>query len=580
VVALLVTLLAATPAIPEASDASLSPADRIFNSSNPVVSPSDVDAVFAAERSAVVRLQRDNFSSVGVIVSRVGLVVAPGRLLRDGQSLTADFADGTHADAQVLISDPAKNLALIRLKGQGPFNALQLAPRLPENRDPLFVEGFSSGAWHTSAPHMVSKQALRDGHMDPALFQAETSADVGSEGAPIADRDGHLAGIVDALGDGTLWGRSSDAIRSFLDRAGLYAPDFSLVIRTDPPGVQAELDQRPVGKTSAAPMVLEHLTMGRHELKLSLPGMAEDRVVVELMDDPTTVVDRKLDVGGTVELSANADAQAWVDGAFRGDVPMLLTLPSGRHWVDLRANGYLTSSAPIDVPLGKRISATIEMTSVRSRLTVDSVPRGATVSANGEPLGATPIADASVATGVVQMEIQYPGKHAYRFKVNVVPDAALDLGTFRLEEPYGWLLPRLPAGTLIAVDSGSRHLSTPYEPISAGQHKLEVYAPGYYAYTTPLMIEDSQTLTLDPPLAIYDRLPARRAAGLALGGLSIGLGLTSLGLALDSSTNKAAGPVFITALVGLGASIFFMVTSGPWDEGGWTEERTFVRPNP
>jgi hypothetical protein len=549
----------------------------------PLVSPPSALATSSGVQ-ATLALEHDGRVDGAVLISELGLALTTARALGPTASgLTAALHDGRRMGAHVLALDPAHDLGLISLEAPGPYPALRIASVLPEPGGAVTaIVQPGALAWQQVPGVLVQPYASHLGRVDTSRMLVRVASPLLGEGGPLLDGQSQLVAIVASPEPGQApadaVGISAEVLRAFLDRAAVYAPTLALRVSSRPFGAVVTVDGRPVGTTGAEPLRIERLTIGRHEVRLALPGAAEDLLSVELLQHAVEEVFRPLDVGGTLAVAANAPAEVWVDGALRGTAPLTLLVPSGPHALDLRARGYLPLTQQVDIARGARHDVDAKLERISAEVSLATVPPGAAVTVNGEPLGTTPLNHARVFAGISELGLRASGLHSYRFNVNLAPQEFRDLGTFRLEAPFGWLDARLPHGTVIQIDGGPRHQPAPFERIGLGEHKLEVFAPGYFGYDETLTIADAQTVVLDPPLALNDRLGPRRAVGYGLSGLSMALGLVSIGLATDRSTSDLVGPTLLGGAVALGAGIYCLLTGVGSEAAGWAEHRTYVAP--
>jgi len=565
----------------------------------------DPAATGATAAAATLAFARDGRIEGAVVISDLGLALTTASALPPAaQTFDVAFLDGRRLAARVLSINPAVNLALLQLTGVGPFVPAPLSAAPVNVGDPLKVIVPAMGRGWIAAPGEVSEHgALRAG--------ARMDTPVLGEGWPAIDGAGRLVGIVEpsraapgacaALDGGadnpTLGGCASypapgappavaqlvdaDGLRGFLDRVGADAPRYALDIRSEPAGARVSIDGQVAGNTGlGAPLHIEGLAIGRHTVLLQAPGLAADSVAVELVQHGTQVLTRTLDVGGAVQISGHLGAQVWIDGALRGQAPLTLTLPSGRHDVSLRAEGFTRRAQWVEVGVGSRQSLTLTLAPARAYLSVATVPSGATVKIDGQVVGLTPLVRTAVPAGKIAIAIERPGNHRYAFGLTLAADASRDLGTYQLEAPYGWLSAQLPPDARVAVDDGPRIVPGPYERLSTGPHTLHVYAPDYYGYAEQVNVADAQTIKLDPNLALDTHLAPSRAAAYGLTGLGLALGVVSVGLATDPSSRGWVAPTLIGAAVSAGVGVLFWVLSPRTSESGWSETRTWSAPEP
>jgi tRNA A-37 threonylcarbamoyl transferase component Bud32 len=121
-------------------------------------------------------------------------------------------------------------------------------------------------------------------------------------------------------------------------RAELEAPSTRLVVTTDPPGAEVDVDGRTVGRTPLGNVTLA--ADGRaHALRLRRHGFLDLTADIALADGQDVVVDRKLAPApryGTIDLHVEPWAVVYLDGRQVGEAPVKgLQLPVGHHRLKL-----------------------------------------------------------------------------------------------------------------------------------------------------------------------------------------------------------------------------------------------------
>jgi hypothetical protein len=122
-----------------------------------------------------------------------------------------------------------------------------------------------------------------------------------------------------------------------------------------------------------APLTLDGLTPGAHDVRFSGPGMASWGQTVEIrvgetkqiltraMESPATglinVRGMVTDEGGTHPVSGG---QVWVDGESKGAAPLTLELPRGPHSIRMAFRGQEAPIQVIDLPGGNQRFASFE----------------------------------------------------------------------------------------------------------------------------------------------------------------------------------------------------------------------------
>lgn len=184
--------------------------------------PTTAEIYAAVAPSVVSILAPDGTGSgsrgTGVIVSDQALILTALHVVNAAASVRVVFADGTEADAVVVGSDPALDIAMLQPLGLpevvvpavlGSAGALAVGDRVIAIGDQLGLtrtttEGVVSGLDRT-APGFA-------GGPIGGLIQFDAAVNHGSSGGPLVDANGALVGIVVALAnptdDGTFIGIS------------------------------------------------------------------------------------------------------------------------------------------------------------------------------------------------------------------------------------------------------------------------------------------------------------------------------------------------------------------------------------
>jgi len=137
----------------------------------------------------------------GFLVSEDGYVVTAAHVVQVAEAMLVHFHDGEAIPAHVVMSDPAADLALLKLD-RPPSNAFvaQLADsNAQEVGDEVFVVGAPLGASYTlTVGHLSARRLtddLRGGHAWE-LFQTDAAINQGNSGGPMFNLDGEVIGVV------------------------------------------------------------------------------------------------------------------------------------------------------------------------------------------------------------------------------------------------------------------------------------------------------------------------------------------------------------------------------------------------
>lgn len=138
----------------------------------------------------------------GVLISKDGDVLTAAHLVQVADVVQVEFTDGTTVGARVVASEPAADLALLRLERvpegaviarMGDSNAVRVGQR-------IFVIGAPYGLSHTlTAGHVSARHppGTPGGPFNLAeFFQADVAIHRGNSGGPMFDMNGEVIGIV------------------------------------------------------------------------------------------------------------------------------------------------------------------------------------------------------------------------------------------------------------------------------------------------------------------------------------------------------------------------------------------------
>jgi hypothetical protein len=212
----------------------------------------------------------------------------------------------------------------------------------------LVVQSRPPGAWIAVDGKDVARRTPATVDLSPGEHEITLSfSDHGSASFTVRGQSGDREQL-----DAPLWGSLS-----------VYASDAALP-------VSVSVDGEPRG---FAPLMVDSLLPGTHEVRFSGPGMPSwgqtieirvrenAEVVARAMTSPATglleIRARYSEAGQSDDLDG---AQVWVDGELRGKTPLSLELPRGPHSIRVVHQGETAPIQLIDLPGGNQRFSTFE----------------------------------------------------------------------------------------------------------------------------------------------------------------------------------------------------------------------------
>ncbi len=198
---------------------------------------------------------------------------------------------------------------------------------------------------------------------------------------------------------------------------------------------------------------------------------------------------------GTLIVDSNpAGAQIRIDGKARGATPATMTLPAGKHTIELSRAEGAPRSLEVNVAAGTQVSQYIELPTGRAttgRLSIRTSPRGARVSVDGVARGAAPVTVDDLAPGehavVVAARDGEPVKQTVTVEAGATASLVVPLAASGAERTFGWVAVSAPFelqlyenGRLLGSSQSERIM------VAAGSHQIEIVnkALGYRATRT------------------------------------------------------------------------------------------------
>jgi len=244
---------------------------------------------------------------------------------------------------------------------------------------------------------------------------------------------------------------------------------------------------------------------------LMLPGTYRVRASLaeyEPLEDSVEVDDRRsqtvqlfmvrlpdrlfVDTGGVT------GAEVSLDGQPVGETPLQdRPVPPGSYRLEVSADRYVPYTEDLDVAGGgSDIRRQVALVPDWAEVTVTSEPAGATVVADGEEQGATPLAF-DLRSGRHALEIRKAGFKTWRETVDVEPATPLEIPAVVMRPSDGTLVVKSdPSGATVLVDGQFRGRSPVRLELDPGRnYRIEVSQAGYKTASGSLRLSSGQTRT-------------------------------------------------------------------------------------
>jgi tetratricopeptide (TPR) repeat protein len=273
----------------------------------------------------------------------------------------------------------------------------------------------------------------------------------------------------------------------------------SLGVTSDPQGARVFVDGSAAGVT---PYSVE-LTPGAHAVAVELAGrLRQERQITARQGRDVQLAfflpAMPKDPALTVE-SEPAGASVLIDGKERGRTPFIAPVSPGKHELVLRLAGRRDLATDFAMPAEKDLSLRLDLlrASGAPRLTVASVPDGATVLVDGTDVGLTPW-NGEVKLGAHTVQVVRAG---YLNSVRTVTmqsnrDADLSFALERIPGPGLLRVEAEPPDAEVSID-GQPARPAPFSgELTSGDHNVEVSSVGYRTVAQQITLVPGQQISL------------------------------------------------------------------------------------
>lgn len=268
---------------------------------------------------------------------------------------------------------------------------------------------------------------------------------------------------------------------------------------------------------------------GDYQVEIRRAGYETLRAPLRVTDAPNQTYRFKLArLPGLVDVQTPVAARVSVGGKDAGAVPGTISLPAGRHELQVVADRHLPFAATIEVQgAGQRQTLVVPLVPAWALVTVLTQPVGATVLVDGKAAGVTP-ARLELDAGTHRVELRQAGFKPWITDIQVVANKPQTLGPVQLGLPDGTLIVRTePAGASVSVGGAFRGrgpvtLDVRPEVLLDLVASRDGYEPATAQVTVPAGERREVRLALTPILGEITVLSEPAGAEVYVGGRAVG----------------------------------------------------------
>jgi len=254
----------------------------------------------------------------------------------------------------------------------------------------------------------------------------------------------------------------------------------SLIITSDPPGAQVQINRQVRGTT---PLELTNLAPGVHFVQLSLRDHDDYMASVRLEAGMRHPLDLRLEPYRAAVLihSQPEGANVSLDGAHRGMTPLLLpAVDLGRHRVTVSRPGYQERIVELDVAGQTPQKIEVQLLTDSATLRVETEPAGATIMLNGVPRGAAPVVIERIPDGDSEIEIRAEGYAVFKQDIRLAAGDDERLAVTLTPLPGTLKVVSIPEGARVYLNNQLRG-ETPFTmaEMTPGEYRVRVELTAY-----------------------------------------------------------------------------------------------------
>lgn len=248
------------------------------------------------------------------------------------------------------------------------------------------------------------------------------------------------------------------------------------------------------------------LLRGARTVTATAEGYLELERLIEIGDENPQEFDLVLEaLPGNLEILSDLDEiEVRIDGEPAGTAPGLIEgISRGSHIVEFIRHRYFPARQEVEIEgLGRTQSLAVSLEPAWGQMQFSSIPSGAELYVNDEPVGKTPLTTEVLETGS-RVRLMARGYKTWEKEVSVQAGSTAVHPTIEMVVADGTLdISSRPRGANVTIDGefrGTAPLSAPLSPL--GEHRVELYLEGYSKAVRTVRIEPEQQAALDVSLA-------------------------------------------------------------------------------
>ncbi len=259
----------------------------------------------------------ENSLGSGVILSPDGFIVTNYHVVGEASDIRVVMLDKREFDAQVVLSDEDRDLAILKVDADKDLPFLVVRDRDPEIGDLVLAIGNPFGVGQTVTSGIVSALA-RDGQMGGYFIQTDAAINPGNSGGALVGMDGDLLGVNTAIltrsggSNGVGFAIPGQLVMAYLSAAMNGASQVA--------DAWSGLRGQPVDAAMAEALGLSEIDgLLISELHAASPfagaGLQVGDVILRLQDGPAVDSLAALDYALEIDIDGRAEVVFWRDGS-------------------------------------------------------------------------------------------------------------------------------------------------------------------------------------------------------------------------------------------------------------------------